>query len=323
MQPVFIRTEMLWDFKRKVGDILMTAYSEREDEAYTRLRQKLLKEKGSEFQQEFLVAIKHSEDFLKFMDTEARATDGDFVKQFTGPLTEQSFKEPTQDQEQAMYKIWSVVPPRTACRVSFWAEVTIQHIRSGVIKEAYWLAGNTGRNETGEERIDRALALKEDNPNRQIDDCVRTVIRRMSGLPSDRGNRSVFVNPSFGRAWWRERMVARILSRKDVEDRSALLNVIRSSQQYWENLVTMIVSRGSVLGSVDVQDAFVNGLAKHFKDMPSSPIRTANKLTVALRRLSNIAASRELGVLEFGELAAIVDKLLNHVFNELNLNSKN
>ena len=301
----------------------MTSYSERDEETYTLLRQKLLKEKGGEFQKEFLNAVKCSEKFLEFMDNETRTTNGDSVEQFVGPLTEQSFKEPTQDQEQAMYESWSAVSPRTACRVSFWAEVTIQHVRSSAIKEAYWLAGNVGRNETGEERIDRALALKGDNPNRQIDDCVRTVIRRMSGLPSDRGNRSVFVNPSFGRAWWRERMVARILSRKDVEDRRALLNVVRSSQQYWENLVTMIVSRGSVLGSVDVQDAFVNGLAKHLKDMPSSPIRIANKLTVALRRLSNVAASRELGILEFEELGAIVDKLLSHVSNELDLGGEN
>ena len=300
----------------------MTIYSERDEEAYTRLRQKLLKEKGSEFQQEFLNAVKRSEDFLKFMDSEARLTDGNSVERFARPLTEQSFKEPTQDQEQAMYEIWSVVPPKTACRVSFWAEVTLQHVRSGAIEEAYWLAATTGRNETGEERIDRALARKGDNPNRQIDDCVRTVIRRMSGLPSARGNRSVFVNPSFGRAWWRERMVSRILARRGIEDRVALLNVVRLSQQYWENLVTMIVSRGSVLGSVNVQDAFVNSLAKHFKDMPSSPLKTANKLTVALRRLSNVAASRELGVLEFEELVAIIDKLLNHVSNKLDLGSK-
>lgn len=305
-----------------MGDTIMAGYSERDEKEYTLLRQKLLKEKGSKFQQDFLKAVKRREDFLEFMDSEAGATEGDLVEQFAGPLTEQSFKEPTWDQEKSMYEIWSAVPPRTACRVSFWAEVTLQHVKSGAIKEAYWLAGNAGRNETGEERIDRALSSKVNDPNRQIDDCVRTVIRRMSGLPSDRGNRSVFVNSSFGRAWWRERMVARILGRKGVEDRRALLDVVRSSQQYWENLVTMIVSRGSVLGSVDVQDAFVNSLAKHFKNMPSSPLKTANKLTVALRRLSNVAASRELGILEFEELGTIVDRLLNHVAMELKLDSK-
>ena len=128
-----------------------------------------------------------------------------------------------------------------------------------------------------------------------MDDCTRTILRRMSGLPSARGNRSVFVNPSFARAWWRERLVARIAARRGVEDRRALRDVVRNSQQYWENLTTMIVSRGSVLGSVDVQDAFVNGLAKHLKGTPDSPLKSANSLTTALRRFSNVAASRELG----------------------------
>ena len=113
---------------------------------------------------------------------------------------------------------------RIACRISFWAGVTLQHIRSDGIGEPYWLAANGGRTEGGDERIDRALVTQD---AKGIDDCVRTVIRRMSGLPGARGNKSVFVNPSFGRAWWRERIVARILKRDGVEDRAALLDVVR------------------------------------------------------------------------------------------------
>ncbi len=288
-------------------------YAERDEGAYTRLHSRLLDEKGSIYQREFLGAVKNSSAFLDFMDNEVATKEGESVKLFPGPLTEHSFKEPTKDQEQTAYEIWSHVPPRIACRISFWAEVTLQHVKSGAIGEAYWLAANGGGNESGEERIDRALAEKGDKRNRLVDNRVRTVIRRMSGLPAARGNRSVFVNPSFGRAWWRERMVARILKRKGVEDRAALLNVVRASQQYWENLVTMIVSRGSVFGSVDVQDAFVNSLAKHCRATPESPLHTASALTRALRRFSNVAASRELGVLEFEEIVEIVDNLLIHV----------
>ena len=290
-------------------DAATTAYAERDEGQYTRLQKNLLSEKGNDYQREFLNAVKDSDDFLAFMDDEVAMNKGKPVEHFPGPLTEQSFKEPTKDQEQVAYKTWSRVPPRIACRISFWAEVTLQHIRSGAIRESYWLAANGGRTESGDERIDRALA---DKGNLLVDQCVRTVIRRMSGLPAARGNRSVFVNPSFGRAWWRERMVARILKREGVEDRDALLDVVRCSQQYWENLVTMIVSRGSVFGSTDVQDAFVNSLAKHFKTRPKTPLRIAENQKIVLRRFSNIAASREIGVLEFGEIGEIVDDLLMH-----------
>ena len=78
-----------------------------------------------------------------------------------------------------------------------------------------------------------------------------------------------------------------------------LLEVLRQSQQYWENLVTMIVSRGSVFGSVDVQDALINSLARHFSEYPDTQLRSASTLNNFLRRFSNIAASRELGVLQF------------------------
>lgn len=291
-------------------------YAEREEGGYTAFtatRGRLLKEKGSSFQHRFLAAARSSDAFIKFMDDEVGASPGERVPTFDYPLTEQSFKEMTADQEAAAFAAWESVPPRVACRVSFWAEVTIQHIRAGVIQESYWLAANGGRNESGQERIDRALQVEGETGAKLSDECVRTILRRMSGLPAARGNRSVFVNPSFGQAWWRERLVARIAAREGSEDKRAISNAVRSSRQYWENLVNMIVSRGSVLGSVNVQDAFVNALAKHLRVRVDSPLRSANSLKVVLRRLSNIAASRELGVLEFNEIGDISETLLDQV----------
>lgn len=293
-----------------------SGYAEREEAkytAFTALRGHLLREKGSGFQREFLDAARTSEAFVDFMDEEVPPEKGEEVASFNRPLTEQSFKEMTADQEQAAYICWQDVPPRVACRVSFWAEVTIQHLRARVIRDAYWLAANGGRNESGEERIDRALQMEGESGERLVDDCVRTILRRMSGLPSARGNRSVFVNPSFGRAWWRERLVRRIAARRGSEGKTALSNVVRSSQQYWENLVMLIVSRGSVLGAVDVQDAFVNALAKHLSANSDSPLWSANSLKPVLRRFSNVAASRELGVLEFQEIGRIAEALIDQV----------
>ena len=213
-----------------------------------------------------------------------------------------------------MYELWRDTPPSVACRVSFWAGVTLEHIRSGKITQATWLAANGGITESGEERVDRALSMTGEEGSKAIDDCVRTVFRRMSGLPAARGNRSVFVNPTFGRAWWRERIVSRILDRlEQVEERHNLLDIVRRNQQYWENLVTMIVSRGSVFGSTDVQDAVINSLARHTSQHPDTPLRNASTLNRALRRLSNVAASRELGALVFSQIEEIVDDLLERV----------
>lgn len=294
-------------------------YAELDDGAYSTLQNRLIRDKGARIQREFLEAAKNSDDFLAFMERENLiTTTGKDVGLFDGVrLTEQSFKDMTDDQERAAYEKWKDVPPRVACRPSFWAHVTLRHLEIGSIEAPYWLAANGGKSESGEERIDRALADIGEKANKLVDDCVRTVLRRMSGLRAARGNRSVFVNPSFGRAWWRERMVARILKRKNVEPRTALSDVVRFRQGYWEGIVTMIVSRGSVFGSVDVQDAFVNSMAKHFISEPSTPLKNVEKLKDAMRRFSNIAASRELGALDFSEVGKIADRLLVAIHQQL------
>lgn len=286
----------------------MTKYAERDEAVYTRFtaeRGRLLRKKGGGFQRAFLTAAKNRQAFIDFMDREVPVGDGDRPPAFDGAMTEQSFKEMTVDQEKTAHELWKEVPPKTACRVSFWAEMTIQHLKDGVIEEAFWLAANGRRTESGEERIDRALAGEG-----EMDECVRTILRRMSGLRSVRGNRSVFVNPPFARAWWRERLVNRIANRDGSEGRADLSSVVRRSQTYWENLMTMIVSRGSVFGSVVVQDAFINGLARNFRAHPQSPFKNAKTLESTLRRFSNVAAARELGVLTFEEIGEIVETLL-------------
>ncbi len=292
-----------------------TRYQELDADQYVRMQNSMLKVKGSDSQHEFLKALKDPAEFVALVENKVQTNDGQTLPIFDDALTESSFKEPTADQEARMYALWRDTPPRTACRVSFWASVTLEHIRAGKIPESTWLAANGGRTETGEERIDRALHLANDEAgNKNVDDCVRTVFLRMSGLPAARGNRSVFVNPTFGRGWWRERIVSAIIERNEaVENRASLLEVVRRNQQYWENLVTMIVSRGSVFGSADTQAALINGLAKRFRQAPNTPLRTAATLDIARRRFSNLAASQEIGVLEFHEINALVDDLLERV----------
>lgn len=290
-------------------------YSELDPGQFATFHTRLLKDKGGGAQIKFLHAVKDSGAFVKYIDERAESTGGSSVKQFPGPLTEFSFKEMTSDQEQTVYSTWSDVPPRVACRVSFWGKITLEHVRSEKVGESYWLAMNGGtRHETGEERIDRALAAKGEGRPREIDNCVRTVFRRMSGLPRSRGNRSVYVDSSFGRAWWRARIAERVAARR-TESRESILSVVRLSQTYWEKLVTMIVSRGSVFGSTDVQDALINCLARRLREDDDTPLKVSGGLDTALRRISNLAAARELGVLDFDEVSALIEDVLLRVEN--------
>ena len=55
----------------------------------------------------FLMAAKTSDNFVAFMDKEVATVEGRAVVPFTKPITEQSFKEMTVDQEQTVYALWA------------------------------------------------------------------------------------------------------------------------------------------------------------------------------------------------------------------------
>ncbi len=89
-----------------------------------------------------------------------------------------------------------------------------------------------------------------------------------------------------------------------------VLEVVRRSQGYWENLVLLVVSRNSLFGSANVLDAFVAGLAELMAENPNTPLRETDEIRGAVRRLSAISASRELGVLEFGEIFDLITDVI-------------
>ena len=280
-------------------------YAEVDGSTYARLRKDLLRDKGSEHQKEFLTAVRDSSLFVRYVAREIPVPENRTVPIFGEDFTEESYKDPPSDVEEELYQTWSELTPRIACRPTLWAAVTIHHIQHGRMQSSF-LAGN-GAGGTGAQRIDLALAK---NEPKHIDDCVRTIIRNLSGLPGDRGNRSVYVDCPFARAWWRQRLITRVLGHGHSVPRSSVGYVVRLNKGYWERLTTLIVSRNSVFGSFVVQDALIASLATFLDNEPTSPLRTQQHLGAALRRISAVTAGRELGVLDFDELMELTGNLL-------------
>ena len=190
------------------------------------------------------------------------------------------------------------------------ARVTQRHIEGGRIESSF-LAANGGGTVTGAQRIDAALGATGDAAMSMLDGCVRTVLRRLGGLPEARGNRSVYVNCPLARAWWRERLVAEVAT----GDGAGLEWEIRAivhpeSQQYWEDLVTFVVSRNSVFGSVGVRNILIRTLGRALADDPRTPVRTAEGLKRVCRTVSAIQASRELSVMAEKQVEAIMASVI-------------
>ena len=278
------------------------------DAGYTSFRRSLLREKGSDRQKEFLEKVRDSSQFLDYVS--GLPTVGSLeVDLAPYTMTENEFKDPPADTERKLYVSWSALPPSVTCRSTFWACLTLEHIRHGYIQSAY-LAANGGNLPGGAERIDFALDDESSQGPQRIDSCVRTVLRRLGGLPEIRGNRSVYVDCPFARAWWRERMVEQV-AQGDEEVAAQVRDVIRISQTYWEKLVDRIVFRNSTFGSVNIRNAFLKALAQLLARNPESGLRSSSALQRICRRATVYQGGRELSILDDGELDDLMQSVVS------------
>ena len=276
------------------------------DSEYTRLRKALRRDKGTDLQRDFLVKVRSGDGFLECFETIGTIGTRDAAL-LPEPLTEPMFKEPPADTERMLYSSWSTVAPALACRSTFWAAVTLNHVRHGLIDSAF-LAANGGNLSGGAERIDFALNDMTNSGPQRIDNCVRTVLRRLGGLPEVRGNRSVYVDCPFARAWWRERMIEQASAGRD-DLAQSIRTVFRFSQTYWEKFIDRIVFRNSTFGSENIRSSFVRALAGVLRDHPGSAVAGTEGLQRACRRATAYQGSRELSILADDEL----DELMRSV----------
>ena len=278
---------------------LPPAFVELSDVEYTRLRKALLRSKGSDTQRDFLEDVRDTSTFLQRM-AKIPSTGTVTAPVIPDPLTESEFKEPAPIIEQILNQTWSTLPPATACRSTFWAKVTLDHLRQGRIQSSY-LAANGGSLPGGLERIDHVLADTSDRAPRLIDNCLRTVLRRLGGLPEVRGNRSVYVDCPFARAWWRERWVHHA-SQGDLQLAGYLRDVVRSSQTYWEKLIDRVVFRNSTFGDKNLRSAFLRALAQFVRDHPETKLLRTEGIQRLCRRATTYQGRQELSVLDDDEL---------------------
>ncbi len=290
----------------------MNGFKELSDIEYTRLRQNLLRLKGSEKQRNFLEEARNTGAFLNRMEKipTVGSTEAELAP---SKMTENEFKEPPPDTEAALYNAWTALPPATACRSTFWANLTLRHIRHGYIQSTF-LAANGGKHLGGAEHIDSVLQDSTAQAAERIDRCVRAILRRLGGLPEIRGNRSVYVDCPLARAWWRERWVEQA-AQGDPKLAGKIRAVVRIKQNYWEKFVDRIVFRNSTFGSENIRNAFLRSLARFLQSNPDSQLRETKDLQRLCRRTTAYQGRQELSILTDEELDAIMADVIEKTSN--------
>ena len=271
---------------------------------YTALRKELLKRKGSVFQQNFIKAALSNEKFIDLVRNRVNSKEGNEIPVLKEQLTENQYKDPPEDTEDMIYDAWKMIPPEYTCSVSFWGEVTLSHIENGCI-DAYFLAANGGSLPGGRERIEKSLSSM--GSNTDVDSCVRTILRRMSGLPEARGNKTQYVDCPFSRAWWRKYLLEEIVEATNLPS-DKFRAILHLSQTYWESLVSLVVSRNSILGSSKVRYALIWVLADILEEDPNSKLLQTSALARLCRLLGVRCAWQELGILELVEIKKLIEE---------------
>ncbi len=296
----------------------MGGYAEFDESAYAKLRRSLIRKsaRGSDVQRRFLEAVRDTSAFLVYLEDKVPIRRGDELDPLADRMSEAEFGNPPSDTEWRLFEGWRALTPRIACRTAFWARVTQRHIEAGRIESSF-LAANGGGTVSGLQRIDAALCASGDEVATKLDGCVRTVLRRLGGLPEARGNRSVYVNCPLARAWWRERLVAEVATGESEGLKREIRAVVHpESQQYWEDLVTFVVSRNSVFGSVSVRNILIRAVARKLAEEPRCMVRTAEGLKRVCRTVSAIQASRELSVMPEDEVRMILSDVIESQTSE-------
>ena len=280
-----------------------TIYRELSDSEYTQFRKSLVKTKGGEAQRQFLEAVRDTDAFVDCLSAipTVGAVDPALAPY---PLTESEYKDPPADTERALYESWAGLMPAVACRSTFWGHLTLEHVKRRMV-EASYLAADGGNLPSGAERIDFALQDKTPKAPQRVDACVRSVLRRFGGLPEVRGNRSVYVDCPFARAWWRERIVDQTSCGRP-DRTSDVRSILRIHQTYWEKLVDRIVFRNSTFGSINIRNAFLRAVAQSVQSNRETHLATTGGLQRACRLATAYQGKLELSVLSDLELDSIM-----------------
>lgn len=278
-----------------------------EETAWTEYRRRLLEEKGSSRQIDFLEAVEAGGTVFLEQFKDLTLIGNQDLPVYQTRLSDSQYRMPDPRTEERLYNLWSTLSPSEASRSSLWARLTLVHVEVGHIRASF-LTGNGKTHQSGKDRLDRALALRGKARRKTLDDCVRSVIRHLGGVAA-RGNRSLFVDCPFARAWWRTHLRQRVGQHKGVDSARVTALICGQQKERWQQFISAMVSRTPVFGLDAVQDAVLSEFAQlvHPESHKPPSAKTVNQV---LRTVALDAAMLEYGVLTPSEVRDRVRKIV-------------
>lgn len=222
-------------------------------------------------------------------------------------FSESELSGPPLSTEMLLAEMIGNIPPRKAALPAFWASYNLELLRRSVIESPCHFAKPIGRGPTttGRATLERALQQSSRKEGKELEKCIRTLCRQMlGGVPEERGQVSVYLDPRVARAWWRGRIV-----RQTVEDLGLdpvqVWDALRKPSAPWEQLVQHVVRKLTHVGERTIRSALVARFVEMKLD--NDDARTARKRTVALLAATGRrVAGQSLGMLSAREVLDVL-----------------
>lgn len=208
------------------------------------------------------------------------------------PLTGQEVANPPLETEWSHYSLLDDLPPRLAALPSFWTSYQLEMVRRELVDPADFATPISSTNETGRARLQKAIRRSRKN---LLDQCTRTVLRQLGGLPEVRGYVTVFVDCRLSRAWWRGHISHQVATDMNVDVERVWVH-LRLADATWDQLQQYTVRRLTVVGDRNVRSALIARLMESRLDQESSKIRR-QRTQAFFARVGARSAHQALGAL--------------------------
>lgn len=225
-------------------------------------------------------------------------------------LSEGEIAGPPPSAEKSLAEMVGDIPPRQAALPALWASYNLELLQRGVVEEPCHFAKpvGSGPKTTGRATLERALQKKSEKQEKELDACIRTLCRQMlGGVPEERGQISVYIDPRIARAWWRGRVIRQTVEELDIDPDSAW-DTLREPGPPWEELVQHVVRKLTHVGERTIRSALVARFVE--MKLTDDDSTTRRKRTAALlRETGRRVAGRSLGVLSAREVLDVLREI--------------
>lgn len=264
----------------------------------TRRREKLARAAGSEDQQAFLAWFDKIEKKDVGPPLQFRPSDR--------PLTGQEVSDPPLSTERGNFDLLRNLPPRLAALPSFWTSYQVEMVRRGLIDPADLARRPGGTSQTGRAILQKAIrqkaARRKSKKKNLLDQCIRTILRQLGGLPEERGYVTVFMDCRLSRSWWRGHISHQVA--EDIGlDVESVWEFLRLPDGAWDQLAQYSVKKLTVVGDRNIRSALIARLME--SDLAADTRKRRERIQGFLSNVGVRCAYQALGLLTPQENLAI------------------